>query len=350
MVATKRALTRYTVREWDASSCRVDTAAGLIHNVKVLGRKSKNRREYTESALDSAVALCEGVKVYLDHKFIGKHPTPEQRRQRQMRDWAGTLVNCRRTPDGVRADIRYLKSSPAGKLLEEAALKFPEKFGLSQHAVVEGYVREGDRWAVVERIVEVKSVDVVDNPATVTNLYESVTMDENTPVAAAVPSLEDACLGLQNAIMASSDWDDQEKVQALKDFMKFKAKLLGTEEAPEEGEPADAAESVQSETPAPAKRGGIRRELREVKVRQMVLAERVEVEESVIESMVDMSDDAVKALIASLKKAQKPRYGASAPARVGGRKEVSESAPAAPAPAKTFTTGDRNKLFAELQD
>lgn len=352
----KKRTLKLICREWQEPSVkRVDTKAGVIYDVRIMGKHSKNRREYTDHALDQGVEMCEGAKVYVDHALLGRKLTPKEQKARSMFAWAGVVENCRRTDDGVRGNIRYLKSSPGGQLLEEAAQKFPEKFGLSQHNVCEGWVRDSDGVSVIERLLEIKSIDVVDKPATVNSLFEAE-MDE-TPAVAPPPSIEEAFLMLQNAVMASTDHDDTERIAVLKDVMKLKGKILGggEEEAPAADDaPAETSESV--ETPsnkaihaygAGVPKTGLRRELREVKVRQMILAEGVQVEDSVIAGMVDMTDDALKSLITSLKKQQRPRYGERAPARVGGRREAQESiADNTP----KFTTTDRKKLFLELQD
>lgn len=332
MATSTKTLRRRTIREAYSGKVRIDKDAGVIFDVKVIGKTSINKREYTDGALDGALELYEGAKLYIDHKYPGRGLAAGA--SRSMRDWAGVLRNCRRTPDGVRGDVHYLKKAQAGMLVAEAAEKFPDKFGLSQHATVEYSVRASDGWTIVERIVEVKSVDVVDNPAATTSLFEGYGMDETTPAVAPPMSVEDAFLGLQNAVMASTEHDDTERLAVLKDIMKLKAKVLGTADDSDEAGSADdgageAQESVQTPVPAPAvpapKKGNkLRRELRENKIRLMILSEGVKVEETVIESMIDMGDDGVKSIIAELKKGQRPRYG-QAPARTGGRKDVSES-------------------------
>lgn len=332
-------LRKTVVREAYVAGGRVDRVAGIVYGVKIGGKKSKNNREYTSQALTDLAKLSNGSKGYIDHALPGRRipnsPT------RSMHDWACVFKNCTVKNDGVYGDAHCRMETAAGKAVMEAAEKFPDKFGLSQHSVVEAFVRQGDNCTVVERVIEVKSIDIVDNPATTTSLFEAI-MDETVP--AAPLSIEGAFLALQTAIMASSDHDDTERLAVLKDVMKLKAKVMGTDEEPDAASdaPADTQESVQAAAP----KKGIRREMRELKVRQMVLSEGVQVEEAVITSMFDMSDEGVKALLATLKKGQRRAYGAQTP-RTGGRKEVSEAVDAPVV--KKFTVNDSKKLIDELQ-
>ncbi len=331
MATATKTLRRSTFRESYLAlptKPRIDTANGIIFDVKICGKTSKNKREYTDEALDGAVELYEGAKGYIDHKWPGRGLAATA--SRSVRDWAGVFKNCRRAEDGIRGDFHTLQKSQAGLMVMEAAEKFPGKFGLSQHATVEGYVRD-DGVTVIERIVEIKSVDVVDSPATTSSLFEDCQMDETTPAVATVApalNIEDAWVALQNAYMASDDHEDPEKLAILKDIMKLKAKALGTADDTET-EDDTVEESVQTPViPAPAaavpKKNKLRRELRENKIRLMVLTEGVKVTDTVIESMIDMSDAAVKDLLAQLKTGSRKPYGSAVP-RVGGRKEVTEA-------------------------
>ncbi|MEX2138592.1 MAG: hypothetical protein WD894_04985 [Pirellulales bacterium] len=151
---------------------RIDREAGVIHGVRVLGFRSKNSggsREYSREAMKDAVArrLYEGVEVNIDH------PTKNDiNGNRPFMDVFGELRNVRfEESRGLVADLHYVKSHPLAESVLERAERFPERFGLSHHAYGNA-VRRGDR-EIVEELHEVKSVDLVRNPASTNGLFES---------------------------------------------------------------------------------------------------------------------------------------------------------------------------------
>lgn len=161
-------------RTWTESESgfdRVDTDAGIIYGVRILGKTSRNGRTYRESALRKAVAdqLYEGARVYIDHN----RPDPKTGTlaERSIRDKWGQLRNVRFEQDGLVGDLHYLKSHTMTGMLIESAQRFPETFGLSHDAGGEEQVSNGQT-EVVE-IQRVKSVDVVNCPATTKGLFES---------------------------------------------------------------------------------------------------------------------------------------------------------------------------------
>lgn len=147
---------------------RIDEKAGIIHDVLVLGRRAKNKRHYTAEAMRDAIRnrKYERIPVY-----IGPHKK-SRFAKRSPNDHAGELRNTRLTQDGIRADLHYNRVSRGGKLLLEAAKRFPESFGLSHHADVAGYEEDGQK--LITRIVEATVVDLVKDPATTQNVFESV--------------------------------------------------------------------------------------------------------------------------------------------------------------------------------
>ncbi|MGQ0637314.1 MAG: hypothetical protein ACT4QC_22125 [Planctomycetaceae bacterium] len=144
---------------------QVDREAGVIRGVRILGRASRNGREYSDSALAQAARLYEGLGVNLNHR--GR----EQRAgERAVEDGLGWLQEIEVRADGVYGDLHYFRTHPQAGLLVEAAERNPRRFGLSHHAEGRVEKREG-KW-VVESIASVKSVDVVQNPATNRGLFE----------------------------------------------------------------------------------------------------------------------------------------------------------------------------------
>jgi hypothetical protein len=144
----------------------VDREAGVIRGVKVLGRTSRNGREYSDRALAEAAKFYEGIGVNLNH--------PDRREtasERPVEAGFGWLAGIEVKADGVFGDLHFLKSHPQAAVIVEAAERNPKRFGLSHNA--EGRIARKDGRNVVESIEKVRSVDVVQNPATNSGLFES---------------------------------------------------------------------------------------------------------------------------------------------------------------------------------
>ncbi len=143
---------------------RAPVENGVIKGVKIIGTKSRNGRVYPQAVLNQAMSLYEGQQVYM------LHPTAREKRQgsRQLDDHFGTLMDVREIPgkSGMFCDLHTKQSHPmAGLIMENAE---GSTFGLSHNAVVEF----GEDGTTVTKIVRVNSVDLVDQPATTTNLFE----------------------------------------------------------------------------------------------------------------------------------------------------------------------------------
>ena len=151
----------------DVASSRVDTAAGIVRNVKILGRTSDNGREYTEAAIRNAVSLYERKQVNLDHPPRGKENTP-----RSYADRFGHLERVHATSEGLYGDLHYNLKHPRAEQFAYDAQHAPHRVGLSHNAEART-TRNGGR-LVVEAIISVKSVDLVADPATTTGLFEGL--------------------------------------------------------------------------------------------------------------------------------------------------------------------------------
>jgi hypothetical protein len=163
---------------------QVDREAGVIRGVKILGRTSRNHRVYTDAALNQAAYLYEGLAVNLDH------PVPSQAGAgRAVAEGFGWLTSVGVREAGVFGDLHYLRSHPQAEMIAEAAERNPRRFGLSHNAV--GQVRHRDGQCIVEAIDKVHSVDIVQNPATSSGLFESETsMTPTLPESQAPPTPE----------------------------------------------------------------------------------------------------------------------------------------------------------------
>jgi len=162
-----------------AESRTIDREKGVVQNVKIIGTKSRNPRDYTEDALKRAVPLYEGVRVNIDHG--GNELADGVKRDRSYRDRFGVLKRVRFEGDGLYADFHY---NPKHQLAEQFAWDVenqPTALGFSHIAFGRGK-RRGDRY-VVEHIETVRSVDLVSDPATTRSLFESdQTMNEEDTI------------------------------------------------------------------------------------------------------------------------------------------------------------------------
>ena len=153
---------------------RVNREAGTITNVKILGLVSENGRQYLPAAIQAAKKLYEGVHVNIDHP----KDSPDQ--QRSAYDRFGKLTRIRWVEgEGLYGDLVYLKTHPMAERICEAAERMPDAFGMSHNAQGEGEENK-DGVFVVSKIVEVRHVDLVADPATTKSLSESKKMKKAT--------------------------------------------------------------------------------------------------------------------------------------------------------------------------
>jgi hypothetical protein len=146
---------------------RVNREAGTINNVKILGLVSENGRQYLPAAIQAAKKLYEGVHVNIDHP----KDSPDQ--QRSAYDRFGKLTRIRWVEgEGLYGDLVYLKTHPMAERICEAAERMPDAFGMSHNAQGEGEENK-DGVFVVSKIVEVRHVDLVADPATTKSLSEA---------------------------------------------------------------------------------------------------------------------------------------------------------------------------------
>ncbi len=148
---------------------RVDRAAGVIRDAKVLGTTSENGREYPYSVLKGAARLYEGIAVNVDHV---------DGRERSYSDRIGRLERVRVTPGGLYADLHVNPRHALAEQLFWDAEHSPQSVGLSHDAT--GRTTRQNGKVIVESIDAVRSVDLVAEPASVGSLYESVEDQKKT--------------------------------------------------------------------------------------------------------------------------------------------------------------------------
>jgi len=132
--------------------------SGIVRNVRVLGVKSKNGREYPVEVMERALPMYDGAVVHLDH--------PSHDRPRSVKDVFGRIRNPRMERDGIVADLEYNASHEYAPAFEWFARNQPESVGLSHEAIAKTKMDYKTGIEVVEDIVDLEAVSLVANPAT----------------------------------------------------------------------------------------------------------------------------------------------------------------------------------------
>lgn len=174
--------------------CSIDRDAKVVRDVKVIGFTSKNGRRFKAEAIEGAVGLYEGAKVYLDH------PDPKEiTKTRGVRDRNGVLKNARFVAGaGVFADWHYNGAHAATEALLEEIERNPSTLGFSHNARYR-YGKPDGGTDIVEQIVAVRSVDLVADPATTNGMFEGILADKladdeiNDVIEAAIELLKGCC-------------------------------------------------------------------------------------------------------------------------------------------------------------
>lgn len=177
-------LEQFGVSAAGGSPLKLDEATGVIFRAKVLGRYSRNNHglveaengsEYSPACMRSALAEYEGKKVKCNHPADRANPGKE----RPVEDTFGVLRNCVIESDekgepAIWADLHCLTSHPMYPRVVEDVKKGLGVYGLSHNASArrERFDRAARR-LVIEELAQVRSVDLVDKPATNRTLWES---------------------------------------------------------------------------------------------------------------------------------------------------------------------------------
>src|SRR5262245_27090751 len=322
---------------------RVDPETGIITGVKVLGSQSRNKRIYPPALLAQRYAAYEGAQVYADHDYAQlRHG-----KTRPLADWGGVLRVARHQGNAIMADLHCLKETPAGRIILEAARTCSDRFGLSPMHLIEAE-KGADGVETVTAILEVWSVDAVTRPATTRTLFEEdQSMAE--PSAPAALTVEGTFVALQSAVMTDPNYDDAERLAVLRDVMKLKGKVLGTDEGTEAGVEVGASATEESATaPAPAApRGGLAvqvkelgRQLRVMSIRQLAAEQELTTDAPALTVLLVLpSDAAVAAYLTQLRQQRRPRYSPG-PARSQGRRVATEGLSSGlPQPIPRLTAG-----------
>lgn len=223
-----------------AASTRVDRKNGVIYNALLLGTKARNKRRYTREAREDALqrGIYEGLQLYIGPHKKGRFA------KRSPSNHAGELRNVRLLDNNeIRCDIHVNRVTHGGKLAMEIAERFPNRFGLSHHAWVDGYEEKGEK--IVTCIAEVEVADLVKDPGTTDGVFEDTNMakedeevveDIDTTATPVDTEPEDDDTGggwlgcvkdLISEIHDDDDLTDDVKMKATKMAMKLKQLLSG---------------------------------------------------------------------------------------------------------------------------
>lgn len=181
---------------FDLSSPRrkIDKENGVVFDVKILGVKSRNNRIYPIETLRSAAPLYENAKVNVNH------PDGSPNESRKYQDRVGSIKNVTLRENGLYGEFHFNPKHPLAEQMIWDAERAPENFGFSHN--VEAVVRLENGAQVVDKIVCVRSVDLVADPATTSGLFESAPINP-VPTSvypsapAATPTLEETDVRVQ---------------------------------------------------------------------------------------------------------------------------------------------------------
>ena len=146
---------------------RVDLQNNRISGVAILNSISRNKRVYLPSALQSIIPLVNGCKSFIDHSSDAFGNISVLR-------LLGSFSNARLDNGKVKADLNVLESAQAKDLLFELAQRSPYSVGFSVacRGVIADKLDASGR-EQVEKIIALRSVDLVVEPAATSGLFES---------------------------------------------------------------------------------------------------------------------------------------------------------------------------------
>lgn len=258
-----------TITEGLTSSARVDRDAGMIRGVKLIGFDSKNGRHYPPAVLKSATGVYESAKVNIDH------PERDPTQPRKYSERFGVIRNARFVEgQGVFGDFQFNPKHPLSEQVCWDAENNPEALGFSHNALLRVGKPLKDGREQIEQIIQVRSMDLVADPATTKSLYESEEpMDTDTPATTGGSSdplemIVDS-IALKIGEIAKAEGDPKSKVKQIADLLKKQDKIMallsgGTSSAggTDAGGATPAEESLKTQVALLTEQLGVYRELR----------------------------------------------------------------------------------------
>jgi hypothetical protein len=158
----------------EVTEAMIDREQGLIKGVKLLGLRSKNRRNYdTPGVRKNAGSVLEGAKIYIDHPATATAP-------RSYKD-KFAIVEGKveyRPGAGHFGTIRFNPKHPVAEQFVWDVMHSPKSFGMSINANVQTGKADQNGDVLVDSISSVRSIDIVTDPATAEGLFESEQTEE----------------------------------------------------------------------------------------------------------------------------------------------------------------------------
>lgn len=263
-------MTRSTnVTEQDAFEGTVAEEPGLVRGVKLLGLRSKNRRNYdTPGVTRSAPHLLNGARVYIDHPATPETP-------RSYRDAFGVVEAHEYKPGmGHFGNIRYNPEHPLAKQFAWDVKNNPTALGMSINAKIRPGKTDRNGDVLVESLEMVRSIDVVTRPGTAEGIFES-------------DSSEDEIMDLKTLKEKHSDLleqvleEERRKGDATSEASKLAAQLKEAQEQ---------LQSLKAEQEATARRLEVTKEITEALAGSAIAAD-AELVKEVIECACEMSKE-----------------------------------------------------------
>jgi hypothetical protein len=159
----------------DKENCIVRGVAILKESSQNCSYKKGKGRKYTERALQSTAQLITGAKSYINHAT--RQELEERGGIRDVRDLLGYFENGRIDGGIVRADLHYLESHK--KWFSPIVDKMSDKVGNSIHAYGPSSFNEDTLFETVQDIKVLRSADLVTEPGSTSNLFESLRRDND---------------------------------------------------------------------------------------------------------------------------------------------------------------------------
>lgn len=198
----------------------IDEEKLIISNVKMLGSKSANGRDYPESTQKDALPLFEGSKAYLNHPMKKDMEEP-----RRVQDMIGEYKNVHITNGEMYGDLHLLDKP----LVHEEVMPVAQKD--KSHLVGNSIVaraqmsKQKDGRMLVEKILAARSVDLVAEPATTKGLYESQQITESLNAT----ETEETHMDYKDLTLESLKKERPELLKEHEDSFREKERIAGLE-------------------------------------------------------------------------------------------------------------------------
>lgn len=247
--ATQAKQTNIRITEALTASAKVDREKGVLRGVKLIGFESKNGRSYPPNVLKASVHLYEGAKVNIDH------PEPNNpNRPRLYTERFGVIRSARFVEgSGIFGDLHFNPKHSCAEQFAWDAENNPSSLGFSHNAsLISRTANDGKQ--VIEQIINIRSMDLVADPATTSSLFESENPsqmdDQNEMPEQGEPKdqVKNAFRQMVVAAFDDSSLDAKATLKKIGEIMKAQSKLMGVETPPETPSETPAEEGVSTQS------------------------------------------------------------------------------------------------------